>query len=435
MKNVVDWFYWLLILVLVVWQVGGYPFPSGEPETSRSKGNREIPKGRRLIVTVSLSQRCVQEVTKEDRADGKSRNNLVVSPVGVWSLLALITEGAAGNTESQLKAVLNIPDDYSALRRGYRNIVKAMMKANGTTATLESGNAIFKDLNQPITPEFEYVAESYYKATVRGVDVSKPDVVAAEVNSWVNSTTHGHIPHIVSADDVNEAKMILSNAIFFQGFWAKPFNSTLTVTRPFYGDYKQYSGASSGSKEEEVVAEVPMMYQSGKFRLAYSDSLKAQVLELPYEGDLLSMLVLLPSKGVPLLELFATLQNYTMDSIFQILQTQNTFQPGQDEENEEENIDVFLPRFTLGVVDLFEAELGNLSKLTQMRSYVSKVIHRAEIKVAEEGTVASAATVATINNFNMPTVFRANHPFIFIVVEKSTKAIIFSGKVSNPSLS
>ncbi|XP_071440479.1 serpin B6-like [Hetaerina americana] len=398
-----------------------------------------------------FAKNLLKEIVHEENEDGRYNQNLVVSPLGVWSLLAVIAEGASGNTESQLKATLNLPSDAGIVRRGYRSIWKAILHANRSSTTLECANAIFSDANRPLLPDFEYLAETHYGATVRGVQLHNPPAAAETINSWVSSATHDRIRNVISASDIVDAEIIMGNAVFFQGAWALPFNSTFTVNRPFYADYRRERLPPSGKSglrqhdavEEMVVASVPMMYQSGPFKFAVIDALKAQILELPYEGGELSMLVALPKKGTSLAEVFARLRNTTLDTLLQMLESQSSV-----DVEEGDVIDVFLPRFTintrvqlkehlekLGLEDIFNVARSDLRKLSHSRLYVSKVLHQAEIKVAEEGTVASAVTVATINNFSMPTVFNANHPFLFIVIEKTTKAIIFAGKVSNPSIS
>ncbi|XP_046387440.1 serine protease inhibitor-like [Ischnura elegans] len=385
----------------------------------------------------TFAKNLLKEIVHEENEDGRYNKNLVVSPVGVWSLLALISEGASGETESQLKTVLSLTSDANIARRGYRSILKAMLHANRSSTSLECANAIFADANRPLLPDFEYLAETHYASAVRGVDLQNASTAADAVNGWVSSATHGRITNVISAGDIVDAEIIMANAVFFQGAWALPFNATFTMERPFYADYR------SGS-DEVLVANVPMMYQSGPFKMAVVDALKAHVLELPYEGGGLSMLVVLPQKGTSLAEVFGRLRSTTLEQLLQMLEAQSGGEAGEEEET---SIDVFLPRFAvntriqlkdhlkkLGLSDLFDAARCDLRKLARSRLFVSKVLHRAEIKVAEEGTVASAVTVATINNFSMPTVFNANHPFLFIVIERSTKAIIFAGKVSNPSI-
>jgi serpin B len=215
-------------------------------------------------------------------------------------------------------------------------------------------------------------------------------------------------------------RLVLTNAIYFKGNWASQFDEKLTTDAPFY---------VSGSEQTKV----PMMNQKEEF--GYLETEDMQVLELPYVDEELSMVILLPKEKESIHEVEEQLTEKNLSEWMQKLRKREVI--------------LFVPKFTMtrefmladvlksmGMVDAFTSA-ADFSKMNGKRDlFISAVIHKAYVDVNEEGTEAAAATAVGIRLTAVeepPPVFRADHPFIFIIRDKVTGSILFLGRVMNPS--
>lgn len=206
-----------------------------------------------------------------------------------------------------------------------------------------------------------------------------------------------------------------------------PFNVSQTTEEPFYDEF------------EKVQGNVNMMFQRGSFSYTGIKELDSLVLELPYgDQDRLSMILLLPRKGVMLTSVLNKLSYYGIGRVMTELRR-------ADAEFEEDPIEVFVPRFSItadftlnvileqmGLTDIFNVKKSNLSRISKHPIYLSRVIHKAQIDVNEVGTVASAATGAIFANKAISPRFHANRPFAFLIIERITNTLLFCGQVRNP---
>lgn len=181
------------------------------------------------------------------------------------------------------------------------------------------------------------------------------------------------------------------------------------------------------------------MFQRGQFSYTGIKELDSLVLELPYgDQDRISMIILLPRKGVLLTTVLDKLSSFGISRVVTELRR-------ADDEFEEDQVEVFLPRFSItadftlnvileqmGLTDIFNAKKANLTKISEHPIYLSRIIHKATIDVNEVGTVATAATGAIFANKAISPRFHANRPFAFLIVEKNTNTLLFCGQVRNP---
>lgn len=202
-----------------------------------------------------------------------------------------------------------------------------------------------------------------------------------------------------------------------------------TIDQPFF------------SEDGRSIGNVPTMYQRGNFPVSLVSSIDAGVIELPYgETDRLCMLILLPRHGKTLADIYTKLRNV---NVSHILQEVHRFD--NDEESEDNQVDITLPKFRLdsdlelrtalermGIKDLFNPSRAKLDKLSPYPTYVSRVFHKAVIEVNEAGTVAAAATGGAIAFKQKPTQFTVNRPFAFLIVERERSIVLFAGQVRQP---
>ena len=252
--------------------------------------------------------------------------------------------------------------------------------------------------------------------------VKKTEETRQKINLWVEKHTGNKIKNLIQKGDINPlTRLVLTNAIYFKGLWASQFSANNTKSAAFYLD-------------DERLVSTPMMFQSGEFPYFESRDRKLQVIELPYAGKAVSMLVFLPSREEGLSRLEKSLSVNDVRAIIASLQTRK--------------VDVYLPRFrinskfylanvlsSMGMSDAF-SKRADLSGMTGNKELqISKVIHQAYVNVDEKGTEAAAATAVVIRLkavIRNP-VFRADHPFLFMMIHKETGSILFMGRVKNPA--
>ena len=249
------------------------------------------------------------------------------------------------------------------------------------------------------------------------LDYDDPEAARRTINRWVEERTEDRIQNLLRQGDLSALTLlVLVNAIAFKGNWASQFDPALTRDAPFWVD------------AGEAVT-VPMMAQTRRFRWARGREL--QVLEMPYEGDDLSMIVLLPARRDGLAQLEAAL---TMENL-----------EGWTSQLREATVLVQLPRFrldyrfeacgalrALGITNAFSWSKANFRGMVgQDRGFcIDLVMHQAFVQVDEAGTEAAAATVTLSRS--APPAFRADHPFLFLIRENVSGSILFMGRVMDP---
>ncbi len=357
--------------------------------------------------------------------------NLVFSPFSISTALGMTYAGARGETAREMMQVLRFYLPEQQLHTAFGDLL-SQFDATDKAYELTIANALWGQKGYGFLDSFLELVELHYGAALREVDFKDAaEAARLAINDWVSQKTRGLIPELITEEDVDQfTRLVLVNAIYFYGDWALQFNPDLTMDDDFHL-----------SADETV--EVPMMQQMATFGYAEFEDL--QVLELPYEGDDLSMVVLLPKPEVPLsvLEERLTLEN--LDTWLRELW-------GTE-------VRVYLPKFTmrtrLELQDVL-AEMGmplafsgrtdpatsqlvdaDFSGLTGERDLcVSKVIHEAFIEVDEEGTEAAAATavivLAPVRMPRPPIEFRADRPFLFLLRHQPTGSVLFFGRVKDP---
>jgi serpin B len=247
---------------------------------------------------------------------------------------------------------------------------------------------------------------------------------ALSARTWVSGKTHEKIRELVRRDFIGgDTRLVLTNAIYFKGWWEKVFEAADTRDEDWYGP----SGAGK----------VPMMHRRGGY--LYHDGGSFQALDLPYQGQQLFMLVVLPRKHDGL----AALEGRWAAGA--------TYRQVTDGLEHEEAVLVWLPRFKLGTefrlrpvlfglyAELAFGDEADFGGIGEGPLKISEVVHKAFVEVNEEGTEAAAATAVGMvlcagvtGPPPRPVVFRADHPFLFFIRDRRTNAVLFSGRVLTP---
>jgi len=346
--------------------------------------------------------------------------NLFISPYSISTALAMTYAGARGDTAAQMADVLHFSLDQERLHPACAALASSVKAAgDGQSCTLHLANALWGQQSYGFLDEFIELNRKHYGAGFREVDfVKAPEQARQTINAWVSEQTQQIIEELLQKGDLDSADvLVLTNAIYFKGDWASRFDRKLTRETPF-----------QISKTEQAV--VPMMRQSRKFPFGVTD--KLSVLELPYIGDRLSMVILLPNQIDGLAAIEASLNKANLERWLGQLRPQT--------------VRIALPRFKLdfrtdlaktlqamGMTDAFGGAKADFSGMTGRRDlFIGMVIHQAQVEVNEEGTEAAAATAVKMKRTSVPAAFVADHPFLFLIRDKQTGSILFMGRVVNP---
>ena len=385
-----------------------------------------------------IASKSEVEVTPDLRAAANSNNafafdlyrqlrekegNLFFSPASISTALAMTSAGAKGMTEEQMAEVLhlNLPEPR---RHEATGRLSQLLNAEEKGYQLRMANRLWGQKTYPFREAFLDVTRAQYGAELASLDFAQTEEARKTINAWVEKQTAGKIVDLIPAGVLDEmTRLVLTNAIYFKGKWSDEFKKERTEDAAFYL-----------TKSREVT--VPMMHQTRKF--LYAETKDGQVLRLPYAGDDLSMIVLLPREVDGLAALEKSLDADAFDGWTSKLRARE--------------VRVFLPRFkmtaefqladalkALGMTLAFsnEADFSGISTVEGLN--ISAVIHKAFVDVNEEGTEAAAATAvviaptaAPVDDPQEPAVFRADHPFVFVIRDNRTGAVLFAGRVTNP---
>jgi len=354
----------------------------------------------------------------------KDKGNVFFSPFSISTALSMTSLGAKGDTLTQMQEVLHFPN-ADVTHAGYAALIQQLNNEKADPKTrgyeLSVANALWGQQGAKWLPTFLEESKKFYGAGLTELDFTKTEAARKTINTWVEEKTHDKIKDIIQPSVLQpDTQMVLANAIYFKGRWAAEFDKKLTKAEPFF---------LSADKSEKR----PLMHKTANFR--YAETAALQVLELPYKGKELSMIVLLPKAKDGLGKVEKTLGNYeewiaALKHEREVIVTLPKFKITSDFNLEEE-----LPK--LGMTDLFVAGKADLSGMNGDRNlFIRNVIHRAFVDVNEEGTEAVAATiiggVPRSGQVNPTPVFRADHPFLFVIRDNRSGSLLFVGRVVDP---
>lgn len=354
--------------------------------------------------------------------------NIFFSPYSISTALSMVYEGARGETADEIRSVFHLPEDDTTRRSSVAAIYNRLNPKNASYQ-LKTANALWVQNDHPIHSDYTDILANYYGGKATNLDfVNATESARQTINSWVEDQTNNKIKNLFRKGTILPAtRLVLTNAIYFKGTWADQFKKEDTYDDDFH-------------VTDDKTTTAHMMQRTGEdAKYNYDENDIAQVLELPYEGDDLSMLVVLPKEN-DLKKIEDTLSLETLDGWRSALR--------------EQRVDVYIPKFTfsskytlndnlsnLGMPLAFTAPTptggADLTGITDERElFIGLVVHQAFIDVNEEGTEAAAATGISLLPTSMPIdipVFRADHPFIFIIQEKKSGHILFMGRVIDPT--
>jgi serpin B len=364
---------------------------------------------------------------------GKDSQNIFFSPLSINSALLMTFLGAENATKDELGKVLGVNEivgtNINHLNRAYSSVVDIFKADNLKNYNLNLANRLCVEKNVSLKKDFQEILLQFYNSSIVNYDfVGNSEVSRLEINRWVSQTTNGKIDNLLAPGIVNpQTVLILVNAIYFKANWQYQFEKSATTQMNFFVN-------------ENQISEAKMMTAKRRLFYAENDQLKAQIVEIPYKSEELSMIILLPTDKNGINQLERTLNV----PIWQSLQDQMDMRMVAltfPKFKLEASYDLVEPLKNLGISRLFgQADLGGISENTAGFD-VSDIIHKSFVEVNEEGTEAAAATGVVFSRsavFIKPDdakEFRADHPFIFAIRHNPTNLILFIGRVFDPTLS
>ncbi|XP_072317422.1 neuroserpin [Eucyclogobius newberryi] len=375
-------------------------------------------------ITAEFSVRLYQRLQARGGQD-----NVVFSPLSAAVALGMVELGARGRTLEEIRQALG----FSQLPPG----VEFSLLQNLTTALSEDeaqyvvrfANSLYLQEGVSFRLEFVHLMRKFFRVQVETVDFNQSAAVAQHINRWVENNTESKIRELLSPDDFSSVtRLTLVNAVYFRGSWKNQFRPENTRTFSFTRD--------DGSEVQTL-----MMYQLGDFSYGeFSDGSQEaggayQVLEMPYEGEDMSMMIVLPRQEVPLATLEPIIKAPLLEEWANNVKRQK--------------VEVYLPKFKveqkidlkdvlqeLGVQNIFNNN-ADLSGMTDGKDlYLSKAVQKAYLEVTEEGAEGAAGSgmIALTRTLVLYPQVMADHPFFFVIRNKQTGSILFMGRVMTPEV-
>ena len=358
---------------------------------------------------------------------GQQPGNLCFSPFSIRIALAMAEAGARGETATQIRDALGGERPEALVGRLKR------LSARSPALELDLANALWSQTGAPLEPKFRDVVAEQYDGELSSLDFRGNAEGAREtINGWVEARTHEKIRDLLPPGSLNDdSRLVLVNAIYFKDRWMQEFDAESTRDAPFH-------------REDGVTVQVPTMSDLQQ-HLLYFRADGFQAVDVEYRDGKLSMLVVLPDREHGLRRLESELSAALLQDVVEQMQ--------------DRSVRIFLPRFemrsrldnligalaALGITRAFSREAADFSGINGLRPpneealFISRVIHEAFVDVNETGTEAVAATALPFLRVGSslqprPIVeFRADHPFLFAIRERTTGEILFLGRVTDPT--
>lgn len=356
---------------------------------------------------------------------GDAEGNVFFSPFSISTALAMTYAGADGRTAEEMAGALHYGPNGTAFHQAYGDYLGQLLDQAEGHIDLRIANRLWGDTRYEFDPGFLDLNASAYRSPLALADFQhQPEPSRVRINNWVADQTEQRIQDLIPQGSVSEStRLILTNAVYFKGDWARAFDPDRTADRKFH--------PTAG-------APVLVPFMNSRSSLAFSENDRYKMVRLPYQGDAQSMIIVLPHRDQDLPEVEATFDAAALRTAFHM--------PQADE------VVLSLPKFkmtlplslrdhleAMGMTEAFtpRANFSRMSPDNDLR--ISDVIHKAFVEIDEVGTEAAAATAVVMEHLSSampqqrPTkLFIADHPFLFYIVDDRTQSILFMGRMAQP---
>jgi len=392
-------------------------FATCSPSAPRcpSQSREEAQKSQQALTDFAVN--LFKNVSSQDNT-----KNEALSPLSIALALALLESGADGVTRDQIKRVLLERD---ATREDVLNVyvnLQQELQIKREKTQLYIANGLFQDKNLKLKDDYTALIKNCFKSEIDQVDFQNQlEQTRQKVNQFISQKTQQKIPELFKQGDLTkDDRFVLANALYFKASWKNAFNK---------GSIKQDTFYRNGQTAQTV------SFLQESVTLRHSASNDVAALELPYEDQELSMVLVLPQARDGMRDLEKKLTGQQLRDILSRLQNKK--------------VDVQLPKFQvrshvdlkellskMGLQSLF-SQSADFSRMSDTKLTIDSGVHEAYISVDENGTEGAAATgfagkaMASFEPEEPSTQFKADHPFLYAVVHKQTGAIVFLGKVNS----
>ncbi|XP_008423555.1 neuroserpin isoform X2 [Poecilia reticulata] len=357
------------------------------------------------------------------------QENIIFSPLSVSVALGMVELGARGASLEEIREAVGFSHLLPGVEFSLLQNLTEALSDDDAHYVIRFANSLFLQEGISFNPDFLHLMKKYFQAEVETVDFSESSVVAEQINNWVENHTESKIRSLLSAEDFSSVtRLTLVNAVYFRGSWKNQFRPENTRTFSFSRD--------DGSEVQTL-----MMYQQGDFYYGeFSDGSQEaggvyQVLEMPYEGEDMSMMIVLPRQEVPLASLEPIIKAPLLEEWANNVKRQK--------------VEVYLPRFKveqkidlrtilqdLGITKIFtnDADLSAMSDGKDL--YIGKAVQKAYLEVTEEGSEGAVGSgmIALTRTLVLNQQVMADHPFFFVIRNRRTGSILFMGRVMTPEV-
>lgn len=399
----------LLKTMTSLWLLGWLTFHAQAQISSKNptvKGNNQF--------ALELYKKLIQE----------NPSNVFLSPYSISSALAMTYAGAKTTTAREMAKTLHFP--ANSLHQDIKNLTTNFKQLNQKGLQLSVANALWGEKTQKFSPQFLQLNRTYYQAKLENLNFKKhPEKSRLIINKWIENKTRKKIKNLIPRGLIDaNTSLVLTNAICFKGNWQYTFRKRQTQKMDFLVGNQCFPG-------------IKFMRMTRNFR--YRENALLQAIEIPYQGNKMQMLVLLPKdkNGLKAIEKSLSVKNYQklMDGMFST------------------KVALSLPKFKMtvktrlkrslkqmGMPGAFsnQADFSGMTRSSILK--ISELVHKAFVEVSEKGTEAAATAVVMTTKSRTshrsstpPKIFKADHPFIFIIKDVRTGSILFMGRMTNPT--
>lgn len=400
----------MLCLVIIVGTVTGCTSSNGDITSGNQGFDIDGISENVIEGNTEFAFDIFKQLNKEDE-----EKSIFISPLSISIALSMTYEGSNGTTKDGMSKALNYENiDIDTVNDTYKNHLRYLNQVDDKIR-LDINNSIWIKEGKEIKEDFLSVNKEVFEAYIKSLDFSKEQAVE-EINNWIKNATNGKISKMLNPPIPPQVVMYLINAIYFKGDWAEEFDEKNTFSREFY--------AGDGSAQL-----VMMMSKNGEVEYGEGEDYKA--VRLPYGNGKTAMYCILPKRDISINKFIETIDSQKWNEI-------------KDSIVENNEIVLQIPRFKLeyGVKRLNESliELGMGEAFSDNADFsgisdglaISRVLHKAVIEVNEKGSEAAGVTVVEVTesaSIEEPLSFIGDRPFIFMIEENETGAILFMGKL------
>ena len=337
--------------------------------------------------------------------------NFAFSPASIYWALSVCLRGAGGSTAKELREGLGAAD---------LDAMKPPASTESASYALAVANALFTDRTVELLPAFVASVAESYDAACEALDFSGDvDAARRRINEYVAEATADRIPDLLAPGTVGpQTRLMVVNAVYFKAAWHSQFPPSSTEDRPF----TLLSGERVDTPMMQTTAEMPVLFEED-----------ARVLELPYRGDEMSMVIVLPGEAEGLVQLEASLGVERIAGWLSRLRRRELVIGLPRFSIDAAPVSVLEPLVELGIRALFDPSRCDLSKASASDLSVGRIIHKTFLRVTEEGTEAAAATAVLAPESAPPRrSFVADRPFLYLIRDRRDGSILFLGRVTDP---